>query len=322
VANPAHVELVQSGADATWAWRGARLDLTDSDLSGLRLRGAMLDHANFAGARLVGVDFTDSRLQEANFGGAHLIRANLDNARCGGSSFAGALLCAASLQHAYLVRCDLSGANLAGADLESALLTHARIAGAILDHTKLVDADLHGIVGLDEVRHQGPCELGTHALLRFGHELPAAFLRGVGLSDGFIRYLPAIISSARPIDFCSIFICAASADIELARRLHNDLQAAGVRCWLRRASDERAELDGTIHLHDRSIVLCSAQSLSDPVISNELAAAARPGNRTVYLRLDEAAVVPAGATTCDFRKWTDFRNYVAAFDLLMSNLLR
>jgi uncharacterized protein YjbI with pentapeptide repeats len=322
VANLTHVHLVQSGAEATWNRRDGRLDLRDADLSGLKLRGAMLDHADLRGARLVHADLTDTRLQEAALDGAHLIRANLDNVRLGGSSLSGALLCSASLRRATLIRCNLTHSNLAGADFESAALSHARFAGALFDRTKLVDADLDGATGLDEVIHQGPSELGTHALLRFGHKLPASFLRGVGLTESFIRYLPAIISSTRPIDFCSIFICAAPADRELANRLHNDLQKAGIRCWLREPISDMAgaELDNVIHLHDRSIVLCSRHSLSDPRVAAELATS-RATTRNIFLAMDESLIeLPAGAVVRDFRQWRDFRCYVAAFQELLQRL--
>jgi hypothetical protein len=319
-----HIELVLSGSEATWSRRDRRLDLRDADLSGLKLRGAMLDHADLRGARLVGCDLTDTRLQESKLAGAHLIRATLDNVRLGGSCLSGALLCLASLRRAYLVRCDLTHANLAGADFEGACLSHAQLGGALLERTKFVDAELDGTIGLDQVIHQGPSELGTHALLRFGNRIPDIFLRGVGLTESFIRYLPAIISSSRPVDFCSIFICAAQADIELARRLHNDLQVAGIRCWLRQpASDPTgADLDGVIHLHERSIVLCSTHSLDDTRVAAEITASIRPGNRNIFLRVDNSPMtLPQNAAVCDFRNWRDFRDYVAQFGELMRVLL-
>ncbi len=312
--NLEHVRLVEAGAHATWNWRGGSLDLRDADLSGLVLRGAMLDHADLRGARLVGADLTGSRLQEASLDGAHLIRAVFNDVRLGGGTLSGALLCSASLRGAVLVRSDLSGANLAGADLEAAKLSHARLGGAVLDRTKLVDAELEGVIGLDEIIHEGPSELGTHALLRYGHLLPPGFLRGVGLPDSFIRYLPSIIASARPVDFYSIYICAAPADAELARRLHNDLQAAGIRCWFRHARPDAPPLDETVRLHDRSIVLWSRNAATDPTVAAELAGTDKKGGlQTVVLMLDESLPPAAGVAQIDFRRWSDFRCYQRQF---------
>ena len=321
MANTDHIKVLHDGADATWNWRGARLDLRDADLSGLSLRGGLLDHADLRGARLVGADLTGCRLQEANLAGAQLIRAALNDVRLGGGRLTGALLCTASLRRAVLVRCDLTAANLAGADFEAANLSHARLAVAVLDHTKLVDAELDGVIGLDEVIHEGPSELGTHALLRFGHQMPPNFLRGVGLPDSFIRYLPSIIASAKPVDFFSTYICAALADAELARRLHNDLQAAGIRCWFRHRA-EAAILDEIVRLHDRSIVLWSEQSASDPAVQAELLAANRPGRKeTILLKLDQAPLPPPSCRVIDFSRWSDFRSYASSFDELVNCLV-
>jgi hypothetical protein len=323
MANPEHLELVHSGADATWHWRGGRLDLRDAELSGVSLRGAMLDQADLSGARLVGADLTGCRLQEVSLAGAQLIRATLNDAQLGGGRLSGALLCSASLRRAVLGRCDLSGANLAGADLEMANLAHARLAGAVLDRTKLVDAELEGVSGLDAVIHEGPSELGTHALLRYGHQMPAEFLRGVGLPDSFIRYLPSIIASARPVDFFAIYICAATADAELARRLHNDLQAAGIRCWFRHTSADGSELDDALRLHERSIVLWSEHAARDPVVTAELATSRRPGGReTILLELDDTPpLVNVPGHKFDFSRWRDFRVYSEAFDVLLKLLV-
>jgi hypothetical protein len=317
--NLEHVQLVQAGAHATWNWRGGSLDLRDADLSGLVLRGAMLDHADLRGARLVGADLTGSRLQEASLDGAHLIRSVLNDVRLGGARLSGSLLCAASLRGAVLVRSDLSGANLAGADLEAANLSHARLSGVVLDRTKLIDAELEGVMGLDEIVHEGPSELGTHALLRYGHQLPARFLRGVGLPDSFIRYLPSIIASARPVDFYSIYICAAPADAELARRLHNDLQAAGIRCWFRHTRADAPPLDETVRLHDRSIVLWSRVAAADLTVAAELSCTDKKGDlQTIVLILDEALPPTADVAQIDFRRWSDFRRYQQQFaDLLV-----
>jgi uncharacterized protein YjbI with pentapeptide repeats len=325
MANPDHVRLVQAGAHATWEWRGERLDLRDADLSGLRLRDGRLDRADLRGARLVGADLTGTRLQEAALEAAHLIRAVLNDVQLGGARCAGALFCAASLRRAVCVRGDFRRANLTGCDLEKATLTHARLAGALLQSTNLVDADLHGVLGLDEVIHEGPSELGTHSLLRLGNELPAEFLRGVGLPDSFIRYLPAIVASSRPVDFSATFLCAATADSELAHRLQHDLRAAGIRCWLRLSHPENIEFDAPIRLHERLVIVCSKHTASDPWLAQLLRSAERPGPRepTLWVLADDcwnSVPPPPGTPMFDFSRWHDFRNYAQAFDQLVESI--
>jgi len=324
MANREHIELVHRGADATWNWRGGRLDLRDADLSGIQLRGALLDHANLSGARLVAADLSGSRLQEANLAGSYLIRAVLNDARLGGSSLSSALLCSASLRRTTLVRADLVGANLAGADLDAANLAHARLRGAVLDQTKLNNAELEGVTGLDSVVHEGPSELGTHALLRFGHRMPPEFLRGVGLPDSFIRYLPSIIASARPVDFFSTYICTAPADAELARRLYNDLQNAGVRCWFRQPRSDAKVIDESLHLHDQTIVIWSSSAMSEPSVLAELNAPGRANpKRILVLQTDATPILNADSVrVVPYQGWSDFRVYAKAFELLMAQFTK
>jgi hypothetical protein len=76
--------------------------------------------------------------------------------------------------------------------------------------------------------HLGPSTIDHRTLLKSGR-LPLAFLRGCGLPDTLIDYLPSLLSEA--IEFYSCFISYSTKDREFAERLHADLQNKGVRCW-------------------------------------------------------------------------------------------
>ena len=71
----------------------------------------------------------------------------------------------------------------------------------------------------------------TFMTLERSGPLPLAFLRGVGLPDNLIDYLPSLLN--QPIQFYSCFISYSAKDQEFAERLHADLQnkacAAGSR---------------------------------------------------------------------------------------------
>jgi TIR domain-containing protein len=84
------------------------------------------------------------------------------------------------------------------------------------------------------------------------------FLRGVGLPEALIEYLPALLNQAKAIDFYSCFISYSHADMSFARRLHDQLQAQGIRSW----RDEHQLLPGD-DMHqgiDRGIRLRKRQS--------------------------------------------------------------
>ena len=76
-------------------------------------------------------------------------------------------------------------------------------------------------MGLNACRHLGPSTLDHRTLLRSG-PLPLSFLRGCGLPDTLIDYLPSLVN-AGPIQFYSCFISYSTANQDFAERLHADL---------------------------------------------------------------------------------------------------
>jgi hypothetical protein len=101
---------------------------------------------------------------------------------------------------------DLSGANLSGADLLE---------------TIFVNTNLNDVQGLDACVHYGPSTI-DHRTMAISGPLPLAFLRGCGLPDEFIDYLPSLLS--QPIQFYSCFISYSTKDQLFVERLHADLQ--------------------------------------------------------------------------------------------------
>src|SRR5258708_17890154 len=140
----------------------------------------------------------------------------------------------ADLSSAELRWADLSGADRSGVKLNSAYLDDStnlsgtNLTGVILFRTVFADVDLTSVIGLETCRHHGPSMI-DHQTLQKSKSLPLAFLRGVGLSQNFIDYLPSLLH--QPIQFCSCFISYSSKDQDFADRLHADLQNKGVRSW-------------------------------------------------------------------------------------------
>jgi hypothetical protein len=139
-----------------------RLDLYNTNLSGVDLFGAPLRSANlwntnFSGAGLMSADLAWAHLQGANLSEADLSGANLSKADLSGADLSAAILERANLsskdpdaERVYgedfsdvSEGADLSGAklaqtNLSGADLTRAILTQAQLEEAIGDeHTRL-----------------------------------------------------------------------------------------------------------------------------------------------------------------------------------------
>lgn len=233
MAYPEQLVIIQRGVKEWNAWRektrSVLANLSGSDLSGARLR-----RADFSS-----VDLTGARLHKANLGWANLTEAKLFGA-------------------------DLSGANLTKANLTGAYLVGANLDGAHLNDTLFGDAHLNDAVGLDDCSHHGPSVIDYRTLVR-SWPLPEVFLRGCGLPDTLISYLPSLLSDGA-IQFYSCFISYSHADKSFARRLHDTLQGRGIRCWLDEkqllpGDDIYQRVDEGIRLWDKVLLCCSEHSL-------------------------------------------------------------
>ena len=296
-----------SGADLS----GANLiaaNLRCADLSEANLSGADLSDANLSGTDLRGADLRDAALSDAGLSSAILIEADLSGADFDGTDLRGAELFGADLSSAKLFGANLSRANLrsanlggtnlrganlrngdlGGADLRGAILGGADLRGAnfegsALGWTSLGYVDLGSAVGLATVEHYGPSSIGTDTLERtaasLGNDLARqaeveAFLRGAGVNDGLLDFWRTYIG--QPIDFYrGCFISHAHADKVLAKRLCNDLQAAGIRCWLDDhqilPSDRLLEsIDKGIRTWDKVLLCCSEASLTSHWVNAEI----------------------------------------------------
>jgi uncharacterized protein YjbI with pentapeptide repeats len=258
----ANAELAQLVQRERWnKWRAEhpdkKLDLSNADLSGADLKWADLRKANLRGA-----DLSGANLREADLSWANLREACLSSA-----SLSGANLSWASLREA-----DLTGANFSKADFGEANLTRTR-----LSETNFGAACLRNAIGLAECNFQGPCMLDIRAIQQSGM-LPLPFLRGCGLPDAFIEYLPSLLNEA--IQLFSCCISYSQTDKSFAKRLFDTLQGRNIRCWLdeKRMTRtggilEQGPADRGLRLWDKILLCCSKDSLSSAWVNDEIDAA-------------------------------------------------
>lgn len=242
MANPNHIKLLHKGKEVWNNWRmqnwNSRPDLSKSHLGDINLSGYLLHDADFSRVELEGADLSAAHFERADFRMANLTSANLERSDLSSAQCTSILLKNANLTRANLERAKLHGANLEGAILHQAKLVHtdltasrmfnADITEAWLDDTVFGDTTLSGVHGLDSCIHAGPSTIDMRSL-RTSWPLPLSFLRGCGLDDTFIDYLPGLIGEA--IQFYSCFISYSSSDENFVKRLYADLQDNGVRCW-------------------------------------------------------------------------------------------
>jgi hypothetical protein len=141
--------------------------------------------------------------------------------------------------------------------------------------------DLSQAVGLDRCRHQGASIIDFHTLLKSG-SLPLNFLRGCGLPESLITYLPSLLN--RPFEYESCFISYSIKDQDFADRLYADLQNKGVRCWfaphdVQGGKKLHEQIDAAIQVHDRLLLILSPNSTSSEWVMTEIAKARKREKR-------------------------------------------
>ena len=258
---------VLSHADLRWMnLSGADLHASDlreanlflANLNRADLMGAELGRANLSRADLRGVDLTGMDLTEANLSGAIVAGGKLTGTRFVLANLNGASFIEADLRNASFRGANLSRANFQGADMCGADLDRATLVETIFADTNLRDARV------DHCEHLGPSSIDHRTLTR-SRSLTLPFLRGCGLPDLLIDYLPSLLN--QPIQFYSCFISYSHKDKSFARRLHDTLQGRGIRCWLDEkqllpGDDVYEHVDRGIRLWDKVLLCCSKHSLS------------------------------------------------------------
>jgi len=272
MANPEHLEILKQGVGVWNRWRKETPevipDLRKADLSGADLSGAILRKANLREADLRGAILREADLSEADLRSANIDRANLGRANLGRANFGEADLHKTNLREA-----DLCGADLRGADLHKVNLVGADLTDATVGQTTFGTNDLSAVKGLETLKHSGPSTIGIDTIYRSQGKIPDVFMRGCGVPESFITFHKSLVNS--PIEFYSCFISYSHEDKSFARRLHNDLQARGVRCWLDEhqmlpGDDIYDQVDRGIRLWDKVLLCASKHSLTSWWVDNEI----------------------------------------------------
>lgn len=374
MANEKHVNIINKGVTYWNKWRVSPEelpDLSEAQLSGAYLRGIDLTDVNLIWANLRGATLIDAVLKGANLSEADLDRADLLRANLIRANLSGAKLRGVDFSKANLYGADLSGADLGGANLSEANLCESDLTEATFDGTRLYGVNLSGanlyeadfrkayiaravfanndltvVKGLDTVTHVGPSTIGIDTISLSKGLIPEVFLRGAGVSENVITFIPSLIEQA--IQFYSCFISYSHADQSFARRLHDSLQGRGIRCWL----DEHqllpgqkifTEIDRGIRLWDKTLLCCSKDSLTSWWVDNEIEIAFDKERRLWKERGKEVlALIPlnldqymfsqewkSGKATqikarmaADFTLWEkDYRKFDEQFERLVKALL-
>jgi uncharacterized protein YjbI with pentapeptide repeats len=283
MANKKQLEILKQGVKNWNIWRienrDVEIDLSKADLKGAKLHFADLNNVN---------------LQQANLSEAYLVATDLGSTDLSGANLSNAVLGETNLQNAILINANLSGAiillvNFNKADLRGADFTEAKIWW----NAVFGENDLSTTIGLETIEHGGSSTIGTNTIQMSKGNIPIEFLRGCGLTDLDIEYaklaIPGLdeeqvtqiiyeinrIYCDQPIQYYSCFISYSNKDLDFAKRVHDDLQNNGVRCWLAtedmKIGDEfRKTIGQQIRLRDKLLIILSENSIQSEWVGDEV----------------------------------------------------
>jgi hypothetical protein len=259
MANPEHLKILGKGVKAWNEWR-RKSPGVKPDLSGIPLRGADLDEADFGETNLSAADLSNARVVAAD-----LIESNLCNARLIATNF---------------ISTDLAGSNLTSADLTAARFLSVRLAGADFQNSRMgatvfADVDLSEVRGLESVLHTSSSTIGIDTLYMSQGKIPEKFLRAAGVPSDVIEQLLPLIRIGSPIQWQSCFISYSIKDEEFAKRLYSRMQQTGLTVFFApedmKGGDYFFEqIERAIQLHDRLLLVLSEDSIQSKWVEREI----------------------------------------------------
>ena len=139
--------------------------------------------------------------------------------------------------------------------------------------------------------------IDINSIIKSRGNIPESFLRGCGVPEDFIRYIPSLIGAMQPIEYYSCFLSHASADAEFCKRLHARLQQEKVRVWfapedMKAGRKVEHQIDDAIRVMDKLLLVLSPASMQSNWVAREIQKARRKERSTGHLALFPIAVVP------------------------------
>jgi len=282
MADKKHLSLIRKGVDVWNTWREEHPRIWPN------LSGADLTNAELSRASLHFTDLSQSVLKFAQLSNADLVGANVSHADLNGADLSSADLSQADLRwtdlrYSYAVdadfrRADLSwatlvAADLYGVDLSGAIVNETNFSGAVLRQTTFGNTDLSTARGLQSALHTGPSIIGIDTLFRSNGKIPSDFLRGAGVPEDFILFVPSLVG--RGIEFYSCFISYSHRDEEFAWRLHSRMRNEHLRVWyapedLKGGKKLHEEIFLAIQVHDKLLLVLSENSMHSEWVTTEI----------------------------------------------------
>ena len=310
-----YLEILKKGVETWNKWRSDKRSEISIDTHGVMMPLGPL------------LDFSVMELAYMKLSGANLFYIN----------FAGANLTGADLSNANLRLANFHGTGVAGADFTN----------SVLAFTNFHSVDLSNAKGLDHVKHSGPCSINIETIYCSKGKIPERFLRGCGVPDSLITYIPSLVGALDGIQFYSCFISHSSKDEEFVRRFHGRMQQAHLRVWyapedLQGGKKLYDQIEEAIRVYDKLLIVLSEHSLKSEWVMTEIRNARKreqdTGKRKLFpIRLVDFETIKSWkcfdvdtgkdlAVECreffipDFSNWKNHDDFEANFKKLLDDL--
>jgi hypothetical protein len=335
MANPEHLEILKQGAEVWNEWRKTlkglyRLDLTNASLSEIILSvyyPRLSPEDETTKIYSVGADLSTVNLMGADLSKAKLRDVNLSYANLNGVNFSEAIIWDADFTRASLVDANFNSAEISGA--------------------KFINIDLSKSRGLDKVVHNSASFISIDTLYKSAGKIPEAFLRGCGIPDDFIAFIPSHFGIQQAIQFYSCFISYSTRDEVFARRLYSRMRDEKLRVWFAPEDAQGGkklyeQIERAIQVHDRLLIVLSERSLQSKWVMTEIRRARKvelkENRRKLFpIRLvdyetlqawecfdadtgEDLAAEVRGYFIPDFSNWKDQDAFEKAFERLLLDL--
>jgi len=355
------LQIIQNGVDAWNQYRkknkDLEVDLFEADLGGYDFTGVDLTYSNLANANLTQVNFLRADLTGANLSGATLRDSNLSEAILSHANLYGADLRNVNLRNANLSRTSLYGADLRETIFYDTTIYNTDFNLATIGFTLFINIHLNQALNTEAITHYSNSSIDTKTIKNSKGRMPLSFLRGCGLSDSIIEFTKLENPAIEPeeitdiiykihnhlinvgVEYYSCFIAYSHRDEEFARKLYNDLQDNGVRCWFATENMKigdriRSTIDRQIRQRDKLLVILSENSITSEWVGDEVESALeeeRKGNKRILFPIhidgiamasytDWAAKIKRRTHIGDFSHWQSKANYQKSFERLLRDL--
>lgn len=195
--------------------------------------------------------------------------------------------------------------------------------------------------------HSYPSTIGIDTLYKSAGKIPEAFLRGCGVPEDFITFIPSHFGIQQAINFYSCFISYSHKDEDFAKRLYSRMRDAKLRVWyapeeMKGGQKLHEQIFNAIHLHDKLLLVLSEHSLQSEWVATEIRRARKAEREENRRKLFPIRLVDFDAIQkweCfdadsgkdlgielreyfipDFSNWKDHDSFEKAFDRLLRDL--